>query len=133
MSFPSLAAHALLCEQALSHPIWPVCPPGLLLVPRSFVSYLGPFNKEFRELLLTRDFYSSCMRLGIPVTKDLQVCGVLQLQAARGGWGPRLSGPLRCEQAGGLTGKGAGRLARKQVTSDKFQGILSFCRHWCVC
>jgi hypothetical protein len=36
------------------------------------VSYLGPFNKEFRELLLARDFQGSCQRLGIPVTKDLQ-------------------------------------------------------------
>ena len=39
----------------------------------SFVSYLGPFNKEFRELLLTRDFYGTCVRLGIPCTKDLEV------------------------------------------------------------
>lgn len=41
--------------------------------PRSFVSYLGPFNKEFRELLLARDFYATCVRLGIPVTENLQV------------------------------------------------------------
>lgn len=41
--------------------------------PCSFVSYLGPFNKEFRELLLARDFHGSCQHLGIPVTKDLQV------------------------------------------------------------
>ena len=39
----------------------------------SFVSYLGPFNKEFRELLCARDFYGTCVKLGIPVTKDLQV------------------------------------------------------------
>lgn len=58
------------------------CPPNCLslptlmpsLAPRSFVSYLGPFNKDFRELLLSRDFYASCVQLGIPVTKDLQVC-----------------------------------------------------------
>lgn len=30
-------------------------------------------TQEFRELLLTRDFYATCTQLGIPVTKDLQV------------------------------------------------------------
>ena len=39
-----------------------------------FVSYLGPFNKEFRELLMNRDIYGDCMKLNIPVTPDMQVC-----------------------------------------------------------
>jgi dynein heavy chain len=38
------------------------------------VSYLGPFNKEFRELLINRDFYGDCLQLGIPVTTGMQVC-----------------------------------------------------------
>jgi dynein heavy chain len=38
-----------------------------------FVSYLGPFNKEFRELLINRDFYGDCQKLGIPVTEGMQV------------------------------------------------------------
>lgn len=38
-----------------------------------FVSYLGPFNKEFRELLINRDFYGDCIKLQIPVTPDMQV------------------------------------------------------------
>jgi dynein heavy chain len=37
------------------------------------VSYLGPFNREFRELLARRDFSGACARLGIPATQDLQV------------------------------------------------------------
>ena len=45
----------------------------LVFLACSFVSYLGPFNKEFRELLITRDFYGSCVAMGIPVTKDLRV------------------------------------------------------------
>jgi dynein heavy chain len=36
------------------------------------VSYLGPFNKEFRELLMARDFYGDCVRLSIPVTNAIQ-------------------------------------------------------------
>lgn len=39
----------------------------------AFVSYLGPFNKEFRELLLARDFSGDCTKLNIPVTPDMQV------------------------------------------------------------
>ena len=64
------------------------CPP-----PPSFVSYLGPFNKEFRELLLTRDFYATCVRLGIPCTKDLEV----GLGCGRGPWNaePQLAGSGR--------------------------------------
>lgn len=39
----------------------------------AFVSYLGPFNREFRELLMNRDFYNDCVKLKIPVTPDMQV------------------------------------------------------------
>eukprot|EP00983_Pelagomonas_calceolata_P097093 1158208-Pelagomonas_calceolata.AAC.13 len=37
-----------------------------------FVSYLGPFNKEFRELLIHRDFLGDCQKLGIPVSEGMQ-------------------------------------------------------------
>jgi len=43
----------------------------------SFVSYCGPFNKEFREVLLTRDFYADCMKLGVPVTQNMPVAKFL--------------------------------------------------------
>lgn len=33
----------------------------------------GPFNKEFRELLMSRDFYGDCIKLHVPVTQDIQV------------------------------------------------------------
>lgn len=46
---------------------------GDCAVASAFVSYLGPFNKEFRELLMQRDFYGDCVRLGIPVTNNIQV------------------------------------------------------------
>jgi dynein heavy chain len=46
---------------------------GDCAVASAFVSYLGPFNKEFRELLMTRDFYGDCLRLGIPVTQNIEV------------------------------------------------------------
>lgn len=39
----------------------------------AFVSYLGPFNKEFRELLMQRDFYGDCIKLNIPVTQNIEV------------------------------------------------------------
>merc|ERR1719183_3116227 len=39
----------------------------------SFVSYLGPFNKEFREIMLQRDFYGDCIQRQIPVTENLNV------------------------------------------------------------
>eukprot|EP00887_Chlorella_sp_A99_P001633 scaffold8.g1633.t1 len=59
---------------------------GNCAIASSFVSYLGPFNKEFRELLLTRDFYATCVSLGIPVTKDLQVASFLVDETEVGEW-----------------------------------------------
>jgi dynein heavy chain len=52
----------------------------------SFVSYLGPFNKEFRELLLTRDFYQDLTKHNIPVTADLSVSDFLVEESERGEW-----------------------------------------------
>jgi hypothetical protein len=46
---------------------------GDCAVASAFVSYLGPFNKEFRELLMTRDFYGDCIKLSIPVTQNIEV------------------------------------------------------------
>lgn len=46
---------------------------GDCAVASAFVSYLGPFNKEFRELLMSRDFYGDCIKLGIPVTQNIEV------------------------------------------------------------
>eukprot|EP00798_Chlamydomonas_sp_ICE-L_P031303 gene31303-6451_t len=51
-----------------------------------FVSYLGPFNKEFRELLLNRDIYGDCMKLNIPVTPDMQVSKFLVDDSEVGEW-----------------------------------------------
>ena len=51
-----------------------------------FVSYLGPFNKEFRELLLSREFAGSCIRLGIPLTKHLSVASFLVDDSEVGEW-----------------------------------------------
>lgn len=60
----------------------------------SFVSYLGPFNKEFRELLMTRDFYGGCVKLNIPVTRDMQVTKFLVDDAEVGEWTLQVSFPL---------------------------------------
>ncbi|KAI3432720.1 hypothetical protein D9Q98_004263 [Chlorella vulgaris] len=59
---------------------------GDCAIASSFVSYLGPFNKEFRELLSSRDFQGACLRLGIPVTKDLQVASFLADETEIGEW-----------------------------------------------
>lgn len=50
------------------------------------MSYLGPFNKEFRELLMTRDFYGDCLKLGIPVTNNIEVTKFLVDDAEVGEW-----------------------------------------------
>ena len=51
-----------------------------------FVSYLGPFNKEFRELLLTRDFQALAQKLNIPASNSLNVTTFLANQSEIGQW-----------------------------------------------
>ena len=50
------------------------------------MSYLGPFNKEFRELLLARDLLAGCRRLGIPFTADIKLSAFLADDAEVGEW-----------------------------------------------
>jgi len=52
----------------------------------AFVSYLGPFNREFRELLMNRDFYGDCIKLNIPVTPNMQVTKFLVDDSEVGEW-----------------------------------------------
>ena len=59
---------------------------GDCAVASAFVSYLGPFNKEFRELLVNRDFYGDCVKRNIPVTEGLQISKFLVEDAEVGEW-----------------------------------------------
>eukprot|EP00906_Rhabdomonas_costata_P019390 RCo028330 len=43
----------------------------------AFVSYCGPFNAEFRQLLLTKHFYGDCTKRRLPVTENLSVARFL--------------------------------------------------------
>ena len=59
---------------------------GDCAIASAFVSYLGPFNKEFRELLMTRDFYGDCVQLNIPVTEGIEVSKFLVDDSEVGEW-----------------------------------------------
>jgi dynein heavy chain len=66
---------------------------GDCAVASAFVSYLGPFNKEFRELLMSRDFYGDCIKLNIPVTQNIEV-------SCTTGWQHSCSFPERLSSCG---------------------------------
>jgi dynein heavy chain len=51
----------------------------------SFLSYMGPFNRAFRERLLS-DLREDCARLGIPTTAALQVTTFLAEETEVGQW-----------------------------------------------
>lgn len=61
------------------------------MVASSFVSYLGPFNKEFRELLFTRDFHASLQRLAIPASPSMSVTTFLADVQEIGQWNLQVS------------------------------------------
>mmetsp|Transcript_2907 Transcript_2907/g.5212 ORF Transcript_2907/g.5212 Transcript_2907/m.5212 type:complete len:2119 (-) Transcript_2907:878-7234(-) len=52
----------------------------------SFVSYAGPFNQEFRELLLAKKFLTDLQTRNIPVTQGLQVSKFMVDDATVGEW-----------------------------------------------
>ena len=51
-----------------------------------FMSYTGPFNKTFRELLLDHKFLGDLIERKIPVTKGLNVSAMLTDEATTGQW-----------------------------------------------
>ena len=59
---------------------------GDCAIASSFTSYLGPFNKEFRDLLQSRDFYGDCVNRGIPVTENLKVTDFMADPTELGEW-----------------------------------------------
>ena len=66
--------------------IWGIQCAGDCVVASSFVSYLGPFNKEFRELLFTCDFQASLQKLSIPASPSLSVTTFLADLPEIGQW-----------------------------------------------
>jgi dynein heavy chain, axonemal len=59
---------------------------GDCCVASAFVSYLGPFNKEFRDLLVKRDFMTDCQKLNVPYTDKSQLTSFLVDDAVVGEW-----------------------------------------------
>merc|ERR1719446_799633 len=52
----------------------------------AFITYVGPYNAEFRKQLQTSLFYADCVKRGVPVTEDLDISGFLVDAATVGDW-----------------------------------------------
>ncbi|KEG12669.1 dynein heavy chain [Trypanosoma grayi] len=60
---------------------------GDVLLGASFVSYIGPFSKAFRERIVTEDWVPKVKELGIPMTENLDITmNVLTTEAAVASW-----------------------------------------------
>jgi len=66
---------------------------GDCCIASAFVSYLGPFNKEFRDLLIKRDFFSDCKDNDVPVTANMNLTSFLVDDSTVGEWNLQ----VRCE------------------------------------
>jgi dynein heavy chain len=60
--------------------------PGDCALAASFISYLGPFNMDFREKLLTNTFMADCQQRGIPFSSDLCITTFLSDESETGEW-----------------------------------------------
>jgi len=59
---------------------------GDVALSTAFISYCGPFNSEFRKLLLRDVFYRDCEKRGVPVSKNVNVTEILTDEAQIGEW-----------------------------------------------
>eukprot|EP00941_MAST-03F_sp_MAST-3F-sp1_P001388 g1388.t1 len=59
---------------------------GDCAVACAFVSYCGPFNQEYRKILLDEKFTNDCRERDVPVTEDLDVINFLVDVATVGAW-----------------------------------------------
>lgn len=92
------------------------CAAGDCAIASSFVSYLGPFNMEFRELLLTNDFQAAAGKLEIPVSPALNVTSFLADQPEIGQWTLQVGSPpcKLCEGTGAAHTRAAERCCALQ-------------------
>ena len=54
----------------------------------AFITYVGPYNAEFRKHLQEKLFAADCMAKGVPCTEDLGISLFLVDAATTGGWSP---------------------------------------------
>ena len=59
---------------------------GDCTIASGFVSYLGPFNKEFRDILQTETILADLIKNKIPVSPDINTCKFLSDDAEVGEW-----------------------------------------------
>eukprot|EP00762_Andalucia_godoyi_P000483 ANDGO_03248.mRNA.1 Dynein gamma chain len=52
----------------------------------AFISYCGPYNAEFRNMLLNKNFYDGCKQRNIPVTEGLGITKFLVDESQIGEW-----------------------------------------------
>lgn len=55
-------------------------------IASAFLSYLGPFNKEYREMLLKDVFEKDCVESQIPVTESMSITDFLTDESEIGEW-----------------------------------------------
>ena len=53
----------------------------------AFITYVGPYNAEFRKFLQNDLYYKDCLAKGVPVTEDLNISNFLVDEATVGDWG----------------------------------------------
>jgi dynein heavy chain len=59
---------------------------GDCAIGAGFISYCGPFNQDFRQLLLRNKFYGDAMKRNVPATKDLDIISFLVDIGTIGDW-----------------------------------------------
>ena len=85
-------AHVCLCPPThflLTHP---TSPPGDCIIASGFLSYGGPFSRDFRDALAAQHLEAGCDAAGVPRTRGLKPAAFLVEEAEVGEWNLEVRG-----------------------------------------
>lgn len=101
---------------------------GDVLLASAFVSYVGPFNKQFRDKILYDEFIPFFKANGIPMSEDSNPTNILTTDAICAGWFTNSLPPDRVSVENGCILNNSERYSL--IIDPQLQGITWLRKTW---